>query len=268
MNGFDPFALETSDINNYLMALSLCASRVLTFIISSPFFNSKSMSRVVRTGVVMAFSILITPSIFVELQANPEIKDDYLALIVKELLLGLVLGGLVWMPIRGLEFAGILLDTQRGSTMAQDYNVTFGSAQVTPTAILLSQLFSGFFFSTGGLLIVMQVVFQSTLIWPPTESLPELNGEVAYLYSMFAGTLIFGAVVFALPISGFMLLADIGIAFIAKGAPTLNALTFGMPVKSGILLIMLFFYIGIAFPNIMDTFTNSLAFMEILFSNE
>jgi len=59
-----------------------------------------------------------------------------------------------------------------------------------------------------------------------------------------------------------MLLADIAIALIARSAPTLNALTFGMPVKSGILLIMLVFYIDIAYPTVMDSFSRALQLTE------
>ena len=268
LEGFDPLSMDIGDLKALLMALTLCASRVLTFIITSPFFNSKSLTKIVRTGIVMSMAIVLTPPVFIELQTTPEIQERFFPLVVKELLLGVILGGLVWMPIRGLEFAGVLLDTQRGSTMAQDYNAMSGSPQVTPTGILLSQIFSGFFFASGGMLIVIGIVFQSTLIWLPYESLPDLNTEVAYLYGIFAGKLILSAVIFALPISGFMLLADIGISFIAKGAPTMNAMTFAMPVKSGILLIMLFSYVAIAFPQIVESFTNSLDFLASLLNDE
>jgi len=268
VHDLDFTALEVSDLNNMLMALALSFCRVLTFIIASPFFNSRSVTRIVRTGLTMALALMLTPMTYEQVISMPDFQARFFSLAVKELLLGMVLGGLVWMPIRGLEFAGVLLDTQRGSTMAQDYNVIFASPQATPTAIFLTQMFSGFFFAIGGMLIVTQVVFQSTVIWPLTDPLPNLQGDIAYLYGVFAATLIFSAVVFALPISGFMLLADIGIAFLAKGAPTLNALTFGMPVKSAILLIMLFFYLGIAFPQIMESFGESLDFLTALLSHE
>lgn len=268
MHELDITTLEVTDINNMLMALSLSFCRVLTFVIASPFFNARSVTRIVRTGLTMALALMLTPMTYEQASAMRDFEAQFFPLAVKELLLGLVLGNLVWMPIRGLEFAGVLLDTQRGSTMAQDFNVIFASPQATPTAIFLTQMFSGFFFSIGGLLVVVQVIFQSAQIWPVTDTLPDLKGDVAHLYGVSAGTLIFSAVVFALPISGFMLLADIGIAFLAKGAPTLNALTFGMPVKSAILLIMLFFYLGIAFPQLMESFSESLDFLTALLSDE
>lgn len=64
------------------------------------------------------------------------------------------------------------------------------------------------------------------------------------------GVLFFSAIVVAIPIAALMMLADIIIAFLARSAPTLNALTFGMPVKSFIMCIMLFFYLDIAYPRL------------------
>jgi type III secretory pathway component EscT len=52
---------------------------------------------------------------------------------------------------------------------------------------------------------------------------------------------------------------------LAKSAPTLNALTFGMPVKSAILLIMLLFYIEIAFPHVFEMFQFGINALSELF---
>ena len=255
------------DANHLIMAIVLSVARLLAFFAASPFFGRQAMLRVVRLGLALALSVLTVPATFATLQLEPTLARQFLPLLAKELVIGFFLGFLLWMPVRGLELAGVILDTQTGSTMAQELDVIFG-AQITPTAILLVQVFSAFFFATGGFLMVQQVLFTSTEIWPPTEPLPAFADEAAYLFIRFAGGLIFMALVFALPISGFMVLADIVIAFLARSAPTLNALTFGMPVKSVILLIMLVLYMNIAFPKILDSFAGSLDMIERLFVDE
>lgn len=224
------------------------------------------MGRTVQVGLMIALSILVVPDTFVTFRSNPVSASAIVPLLVKEMVLGLVLGMLVWLPVRGLELAGVLLDTQRGSTMAQDFDVIF-NAQTTPTAILFAQLFSGFFFASGGFLMTQLIVFDSYAIWPANEMLPPIDDEVIYLFGRFAGVLIFTSVVFALPISGFMFLADLAIAFIARSAPTLNALTFGMPVKTGVLLIMLVLYIDTAYPAVMDSFAQALQMTERMFDD-
>ncbi|MEL6219378.1 MAG: flagellar biosynthetic protein FliR [Pseudomonadota bacterium] len=256
--------VDIDDADLVLMSVVLVITRMLAFTYASPFFGSKTMGRTVRVGFVLALSIILAPPVFTEFKNDPTLADQFVLLVLKELLIGLVLGTLVWMPIHGLELAGVLLDTQRGSTMAQDFNVVFNSPQATPTAILISQIFSGFFFSIGGLLMVETILFDSMAIWPPTEPLPPLQDNVAVLFGTFAGALLFTAIVFALPISGFMLLADIGIAFIARAAPSLNALTLGMPVKSAVLIFMLFFYVDIAFPRLIEGLGESMAVVRLV----
>ncbi len=252
----------SSDTTIIVMSISLVLARLLTFLYLSPFFGSKSMGRTVRVGFVFALAIILTPKVFADFKAQEELADYFIALIFKEIIVGLVLGSLVWMPIRGLEFSGILLDTQRGSSMAQDFNVVFSSPQATPTAILLSQLFSGYFFTVGGLIIVISLLFESIAVWPQATILPEFDSEIALLYGQLAGSLLFTAVMFALPISGFMFLADIAIAFAAKSAPTLNALTLGMPVKTAIMILMLFAYVDVAFPGLVEGLFSSIDNLE------
>ncbi|MEM9147431.1 MAG: flagellar biosynthetic protein FliR [Pseudomonadota bacterium] len=256
--------VDIADADLVLMSAVLVMVRMLAFTYISPFFGAKAMGRIVRVGFLLTLSFVLAPPVFTEFKSDPALADQFVLLVLKELLIGLVLGALVWMPIHGLEVAGVVLDTQRGSTMAQDFNVVFSSPQATPTAILISQIFSGFFFSIGGLLMIETVLFDSMAIWPPTEPLPPLDKDVAVLFGALAGSLLFTAIVFALPISGFMLLADIGIAFIARAAPSLNALTLGMPVKSAVLIFMLFFYMDIAFPRLIEGLGESMAVVRLV----
>jgi type III secretion protein T len=257
--------LET--LNLLILSQVLVGARVLAFLSVSPFFSKRSMGRTVRVGLMIALSILVVPDVFVSFRAAPAQALAIVPLLIKEMVIGLVLGMLVWLPVRGLELAGVLLDTQAGTTNAQDFDVIFG-AQTTPTAILIAQLFSGFFFASGGFLMTQMIIFDSYQIWPANGMLPPLDEGAMLLFGRFAGVLFFTSVVFALPISGFMLLADIAIAFVARSAPTLNALTFGMPVKSAILLIMLGFYLDIAYPAVMEGFSGALAITEKVLSNE
>lgn len=260
-------AFDPRQIDHVVLSLMLVTSRLLAFLYTSPFFSSKTMPRTVRIGFVIALSMIVVPAPFAAFTADPTLSEAFVPLVAKELFVGIVLGSLVWMPVRGLELAGVILDTQRGSTQAQDLDVVFGG-QVTPTAILLNQLFSGYFFSSGGMLLVLVLVFKSFQIWPPTEPLPPFDSSAAIIFVEFVGIAMFAAIVLILPISAMMILADIVIAFLARSAPTLNALTFGMPVKSAILLLFLVAYLDIAYPRIVETLGGALDMMEAVIGNE
>jgi len=231
-------------------------------------FNSEQNQYVFILSIVLIIIRLITgPSTYEALTSDTTKIAKYLFLAVKELLIGLMLGILVWLPIRGLEFAGVVFDTQRGSTTAQDYDVVFNT-QTTPTAILFSQIFSGYFFASGGFLVICMILFNSISIWPPTEMLPTIDSDSISSFIVIASSVFFTALVISLPISGFLFLADITIAFVAKTAPSLNALSFGMPVKSAVLLIMLMFYMEIAFPKVTEEFQSALYNLQKVLKHE
>ncbi len=256
---------DISQIDSFLMAALLCFARMQAFFYASPFFGARGMTRTVRLGLITAlaaFSAPATAEIFIE---QPELSANFLPFIFKEIVIGFFLGILTWLPLRGFELTGVILDTQRGSTIAQDLDVIF-DAQTTPTAIFLAQIFSGFFFAAGGFLVVQTLLFDSMDFWPVTTLLPDISETGILLFLQFAGTLFFTAAAVSLPIVAFMLLADVAIAFLAKTAPTLNALTFGMPVKSAIVMIMLIFYIDIAYPKVFSMFQNGLKLLERIFA--
>lgn len=258
----DPQAADGLNIViELLMAITLVSVRIQAFLYLSPFFNRMAMMRIVRLGFILALSIILVPQTYETIQDTPDFQKKFLALVIKEFVIGLVCGAVMWMPVRGLELTGVILDTQRGNMQALTQEPVL-QAQTTPTAVFLLQMFSGYFFASGGFRLVETTLFKSAEIWAFTDPFPEWDEETLFLLVELTGILLFSAVAFALPIAGLMILADIVIAFIARSAPTLNALTFGMPVKSFILMIMLFFYMEIAYPKLIHELSNALQHIE------
>ncbi|MGL6209795.1 MAG: EscT/YscT/HrcT family type III secretion system export apparatus protein [Paracoccaceae bacterium] len=263
----DVRGMGVEDLELLVMAFTLSAARHLAFMVSSPILNKQTMPRLVRLGFSLSLSILIAPASFVAFQADRNLVAFFLPLLGKELIVGFLLGMIIWMPIRGLELVGVIFDTQRGSGNAGDQDPLFG-ASTTPTAVLLQQIFAGYFFASGAFLALLLLLVQSTQIWPATAALPLPDQRMIAHFIDMAGALFFVGVVYAIPIAGFMLLADIVIAYLARSAPTLNALVFGMPIKSAIMLIMLVYYVDQAFPALVGHFRMSLEEVARMFSDE
>ncbi|WP_299211327.1 flagellar biosynthetic protein FliR [uncultured Tateyamaria sp.] len=248
-------------IDEWIASLVLVSARITAFLQTSPFFNNRAMPRIVRAGLILALGTFIAPGYVPD---DHIAFEQFLSLVVKEAILGFVLGVMTWLPIRGLELSGVILDTQRGSTTAEDFDVIF-NAQTTPTALFLSQVFSGFFFASGGLVIIHAVIFDSLEIWSIYAMLPPLSSDAAYVFLSFASRLFVVALLIALPIAGFMFIADVVIAIISKSAPSLNAMAFGMPIKSIILVIMLIYFVDLAYPEILKILTESLEALRAVF---
>lgn len=240
-----------------LMAFLLLMARFSGFFMISPFLSRKAMPRIVRLGIIAIPSLICTPVVAESLHPMDGLAARYILLAVKELMLGYVIGMLTWLPVHGLELAGAIFDTQTGSTQAQDFDSLFGS-QITQTAILLSQIFSCYFFSAGGFLIILTLLFDSINLWPPAESLPVISKNAPFLLIRFAAATFFTAIAFTVPICGFTLLVDIAIALLARTTPSLNALTFSPQVKTVIVLLMLGAYLEAAYPKIIDALSENL----------
>ncbi len=263
----DGMAVGIEDLDLLVMAVALSSARHLAFLSTSPILSKRTMPRLVRLGFAFSLSILTAPASFAAFRADPRLVDSFLPLVGKELILGFLIGILAWMPIRGLELTGVIFDTQRGSGNAGDQDPMFG-ASTTPTAVLLQQLFTGYFFTSGAFLAMLLLLVRSTQIWPPAAALPVPADRAIVLFIDMSGSLFFIGVLYAMPIAGFMLLADIIIAYLARSAPTLNALVFGMPVKSAIMLFMLVFYVDQAFPALVAHFGVSLEQIARTFADE
>ena len=239
-------AAATAQMMAAMEVLALSGVRVAAFFAISP-FTGRGLPASVRGGLVVAIALLLAPVTAAGLKASGPAGP---LLFAKEALLGLVLGLLAWTPVRSLELAGVLLDTQRGATTAEDFNPLY-DAQTTPASQFLMQAFSGFFFASGGLLVALGLVLSSLQAWPVAAAAPQLTREGAAIYAATAGQLFLFGLVYAAPILGFMLLADLAIGFIAKQAPQIEALTFGMPVKSLIMLFTMLFSLDLLYPMIL-----------------
>lgn len=268
-NGYviSEFVYDGADIDIVIQAIVLVAARVQAFFFFAPFIGSRSVPRLVRMGLVMSLTLVAMPATVDTIGERSPGAFDFISLLTRNLMLGTFLGVLVWLPIRGLEIVGVILDTQRGATTAEDFDVIF-NAQTTPTAILLAQIFSGYFFASGGFLIVTWLLMDSVVLWPPANPIPMLEMDQLHLFIRMAGSLFFSAILISLPIAGFLFLGDIGVALIARVAPTLNALAFAMPVKSIILLVMLLFFVELMFPVVFSAFSSAIEIMKAVLEHE
>lgn len=236
--------------DSLLGSFVLLITRSAAFFALCPLLSQRIFPRPVRFAVTAASAFTCLPSVSYSFEGGFPPPGVYISLLFKEFFLGYVLGVLTWLPLHALEIAGIIIDTQRGNMEGQNYDVIFGT-QTTVTGIFLSQIFSGYFFAAGGWLSVTQQLYESVSLWPVMSPMPVLDEKMAAIFLRFLGTTFFTAFILILPISGMMFIADILIIYIARIAPSLNALGLGMPVKTAIMLFLLIFYLDILYPQIL-----------------
>jgi len=244
---------ENVNIDSASIFLMLGGARVMGIFYVSPIFVRTTMPRTIHTAVMVVILAFIFPYYETQLSKIDEWGVSVAGLFLKELALGTIFGVLLWLPLRGLEMVGVIWDTQRGATMGQMMDPAF-SANTTYTSILLMQCFIGYFFVSGGFNHFVEIIINSFIQWEIDRPLPEFSYASFSTFIDYSGATFWVMVQVAAPISCAMIVADIVIALISKFAPSLNAMTLGMPIKSAIMYVLLAATIFINYPNVLNSF--------------
>lgn len=222
----------------------------------------------VHNGILLSLCLFIYPLTEGTLPLNLE-KFDLVAILLKEALVGLVIGFAVAIPFWVAEGVGFVVDNQRGSTMASAVNPLSGD-ETSPLGIFLSQLLNTFFILSGAFLIMLSVIYQSYVYWPVGKMLPvELAGLDIYLLGQL-DFIMRSIVLFSAPIVIAMFLAEFTLALISRFAPQLNVFFLAMPIKSAVGIFLMVIYIKLLMGHIdalvNSTFNDMRYFMENLLS--
>ena len=195
-----------------------------------------------RHAVVMVMALMPAPGIHAAL-AGQELSAMMLgALVLKEAILGFLLGVLLSMPFWMFESVGALLDNQRGALAGGQLNPSLGP-DATPIGHLFKQLAIFLLMVSLGLGSLTQVICDSYLIWPPTVwfPLPAANGFSVFVE--LVGDTFTHMMLYAAPFIAVLLLLEFGVALLGIYSPQLQVSTLAPPIKclAGIGILLLYF---------------------------
>ncbi|PKM30962.1 MAG: EscT/YscT/HrcT family type III secretion system export apparatus protein [Gammaproteobacteria bacterium HGW-Gammaproteobacteria-12] len=214
-----------------MLGLGLGVARLLPCMLLVPAFCFKHLKGILRYGVVIAVAMIPAPSIGEALASEGASFGVVMGLLIKEVMLGALLGVLLHMPFWMFASVGALLDSQRGALSGGQLNPALGP-DVTPMGELLQEVLVMLVILFGGLPLITQVIWDSYLIWPPTVWLPILNEDgLGVLLSQLSRTLQH-MLLYAAPFIALLLLIEAAMAIISLYAQQLNVFILAMPAKS------------------------------------
>jgi type III secretion protein T len=189
----------------------------------------------------MSLVLVLQPMVHGALPAEPLAGWLVVGLVLKEILIGLLIGFTFVIVFHGIQAAGFFIDNQRGSTMASSIDPLLGG-QTSPIGMLLTQAFVVYFFVTGGFLAMLGVIYSSYEVMPVLTFVPRMPAEGALFISQQLDRLVRIAFVLAAPVFAAMFLSELGIAFVGRFAPQLDVFFVAMPVKSAVAFLVLVLY--------------------------
>lgn len=228
------------DIFHSLLALALAMARILPCMLLTPVFSFNIIKGGIRSGIVIALSLFMAPVIKPQLDLLQPDMMVLAGLLIKELIIGVLIGVLMAMPFWMYESVGGLFDNQRGALMGGQINPQLGP-DVTPLGTLMQQSIILLLMVGLGVSTITQILWDSYGLWSATEWMP-LPSEAGYqVYLTLLGNTFTDMVLYAGPLVAIMMMMDFAVGIMSIYSPQLQATTLAVPMKC--LLGMLFFVI-------------------------
>ncbi len=248
-------------IAEHMLAIMLGTPRIFMIFQTAPFLGGTIVTGQLRTTVAVACYTILHPSIYGSLPDTTDLTimattGIYGALILKETLLGLMLGLLAGILFWAVQGAGFFIDNQRGATQAAGPDPLSGE-QTSPLGSFLFQSVVYIFFAGGAFMVFLQLIYATYEFWPITSIIPLeilstqqfpllFASQVSWLMALIM--LLSGPVVMA------CLLTDISLGLMNRFASQLNVYVLAMPIKSGIASFLIIFYFAILLQEVVPMF--------------
>lgn len=147
--------------------------------------------------------------------------------LVKELLVGAVLGFLVNLMLQVFSMAGEITDMQLGLSMAKSYDPTFGNAGLTTQ--YYSYWFTLYFFAVGGHMSYIKLFSVSY------DSIPmgynSFNINIPYILVHYFETVLTLGLKLAMPVIAASLISEFCVGVLMKAVPSIHVFVLNIQIK-------------------------------------
>ncbi len=257
--------------SQWMSAVFYAIPRMLAMFSILPMFNRQALPGLLRIGTAFAFSIFIVPSLVEPALTTPLQGMRLLAVMLKEAAIGFFLGFLIALPLWAMDIMGAYIDNQRGASIAATINPLTGH-DTSPLGELFSQAALVYLLMTGGLLLVLELIYASYQAWPVYQMLPRFSDQMPVVLLGLMDRLMWLAVLLSAPVIFSMFLAEVGLGIVSRFVPQLQVFFLAMPVKSAIAIFVFTVYVGALFGYVgeqyVDIVSRSIDTMKSLFLPE
>jgi type III secretion protein T len=204
-------------------------------------FDRLGVTGLIRNGIALVLSIPLIPMIAAHLGSEQFSLGLITALLLKEVVVGLIVGLVLGVPIYAAEVAGDILDLQRGSSSGT-LSDPLGTTQSQISGTLLALVIIALYFASGCFDLTLRAIYDSYGIWPVRRLLPLLSREAGGLLLSLLDTVVATGLMLVGPIVVCLLLVDLLFALIARAAPSLQPFYLSMTVKNLVFSLVLVLY--------------------------
>ncbi len=213
--------------------------RITAFIYVAPFFSLRNVPQKVKVGFSLFFTLLLFQSVPGQFQYNGVI--DYAALVISELMVGLIIGFFTNISYYILSFAGNVIDMEIGFSMVNQFDplsniqTTITSNYYTYVVMLMMLVTNLHHYIILAVVDTFKVIPLGGAVFSPNLYLLMINFIKEYFIIGFR---------IVLPVFAAMLIVNSILAILAKIAPQMNMFVIGLQLKVLVGLVILFLLAG------------------------
>lgn len=231
-------------INQVLPAFLLIFCRITAFFVVSPVFSFRNVPNRFKVGI--AFFVTVAMYAAVGSQEDIILNTSYVILILKEILVGLLLGFIAYLFFTVVQVAGTFIDNQIGIGMA---NV------IDPMTGVQSPILGNFKFFVAMLIFLgmnghhyLLLAIMNSYEWIPMDSTifaRLADGRISTFFIDSFVRMFYLAFQMAAPLVVALFLVDVSLGVLARTVPTFNVFVVGLPIKILVGFAVLFIFIPV-----------------------
>lgn len=212
--------------------------RITAFFVIAPVFSSRGVPNTFKIGLgfFISFIVFLTYGMEQTIVTNAE----YILVVLREILIGVLLGYVVYLFFMIVQMAGAVMDMQIGFAMANVVDPHTGASAPLlgnfkyMLMLVVFLMMNGHHYLLTGLMDSYQWLPLSNDFFSRIMS----GGVTEFLTRTFSNTFLLALQV-AAPLVVAMFLTDLGLGFLTKTAPQFNVFVIGIPLKIIVGLILL-----------------------------
>ncbi|TCZ79975.1 flagellar type III secretion system protein FliR [Paenibacillus albiflavus] len=247
----------------YVSIFLLILCRISAFFVVAPIFSARNVPVMLKIGLAALISFIAFATVGTELQI--EMNAMYIMYVIREVLVGLMLGFLAYMFFTVVQIAGSLIDFQIGFGISNVIDPMSGTAApvIGNFKFMLATLL---FLALDGHHLFIKGMLESFNWIPLTNELfaKIYDGQVStFIADSFVNVFAL-AFQLAAPVLVSLFLTDLGLGLLTRVAPQFNVFVVGIPVKLLVGLIMILVLLSSMSSLFQDVFIQMLRAMEKL----
>ncbi|MGE5676483.1 MAG: flagellar biosynthetic protein FliR [Pseudomonadota bacterium] len=222
-------------IDKFIILL-LVFVRMTSLFVITPVFGRTELPSYLKIGLAFFCSYIIVP-LLGDIQVQYTTLLGFTVIVVKEFLVGIIIGYVSFIVFSALYFAGMLIDYQMGFGMVNVLDPTMNT-QVPLTGNFIYIFATVLLLAMDGHHILLSALFKSYSILP-INGFEFTEAMVNNITTIFSEVFLIGFKI-SIPVVAAILLSEVALGILNRTVPQMNVFMVGMPFKIALGLLTLY----------------------------